>query len=198
MNIDDKLFLLEAYGQMYNSECGPWNLSLTSKWLEYEITKFFEDNFKLDNFVTISNIGIGSGFWDRYLSYKMPQNCLLVSIDKDYECCKQLKLSLINEGNPNKLEIINDDVISLNSKYEFDLITMIGSTVGESGLYKTIIIKAMSMLRSGGCLFYSSLNFNETKDDLNKAIDQNKYFIKNYEVLENYSRKLILSKITKK
>lgn len=120
MKKNDKDFLLKAYGEMYNSECGPWNVSLTSKWLEYEITKFFEENFNLSNQIYISNVGIGAGYWDRYLSYKMPKGCTLVSIDVDIECCKQLKLSLINEENPNNIVIINEDVMKYDNLYKFD------------------------------------------------------------------------------
>ena len=195
MNINDKQYILKAYGEMYNSDCGPWNLSLTSKWIEYEITKFFEENFNISEESVIANIGIGAGYWDRYLSYKMPKSSVLVSIDKDYECCKQLKLSLINEENPNKVEIINEDVILLNSSYKFDLITMIGSTVTESGLYIDIINKALNMLKDRGALFYNSINIRETKDKLMNAIDQDIYGIEKYEVLENYGKKLSFVKI---
>ena len=114
MNKNDKDFLLKSYGEMYNSECGPGNISLTSKWLEYEITKFFEENFNFDNCSKICNIGIGAGFWDRYLSYKMTKDCLLVSIDKDYEYCKQLELCLINEENQIKLKY-NNDIMGLGT-----------------------------------------------------------------------------------
>mgnify|MGYP000885917729 CR=1 FL=1 len=195
MNKNDKDFLLKSYGEMYNSECGPWNISLTSKWLEYEITKFFEENFNLDNCSKICNIGIGAGFWDRYLSYKMTKDCLLVSIDKDYECCKQLELCLINEENPNKVEIINNDIMGFGNTYKFDLITIIGSTIVESGIYKEIINKILSMLKEGGSLFYNSLDIKETKEDLLNIIDENRYVVKRYDTIENYGRKIIHAKI---
>lgn len=198
MKNKDKDFLLKAYGDMYNSECGPWNVSLASKWLEYEITKFFEENFKLLNQKYILNIGIGAGYWDRFLTYNMPKRCTLVSIDKDIDCCKQLNLCLINEENPNSIEIINDDVMNYNNLNKFDIITMIGSTRCESGLYKEIINKVLSMLMVGGSLFYSSIDKNENKSDLLIAIDQHKYLIDKYEIIENCNIKLILAKITLK
>jgi len=150
MRKTDKDFILKSYGEMYDSQCGPWNVSLTSKWFEYEITKFFEENFILSDQLYISNIGIGAGYWDRYLSYKMPKSCKLVSIDISYSCCKQLKLCLINENNPNIIEIINEDVMKYDNEYKFDIITMIGSTRIESGSYKEIINKALSMLTDRG------------------------------------------------
>jgi len=194
----DKDFLLKSYGEPYNSECGPWNTSLTSKWLEYEITRFFEENFLLLNKSIICNIGIGAGYWDRYLSYKMPSNCTLVSIDVDYECCKQLKLSLINEKNPNAIQIINEDVLKYDTENKFNIITMIGSTVIESKKHKEILNKVLSLLSIGGSLFYNSTNIKEEKECLFSLIDQNLFSIEKYVVLENYGKKIILAKITLK
>lgn len=183
---------------MYNSECGPWNTLLTSKWFEYEKTNFFEHNFMLFHQSYICNIGIGTGYWDRYLSNKMPKNSTLVSIDFNYECFKQLELSLINEKNPNIIKIINEDLIKYVAENKFDIITMIGSTVIESGLYKEILNKALSSLSIGGSLFYNFLNKKEEKDNLFNVIDQSVFLVEKYEVLENYGRKLIFAKITLK
>lgn len=40
----DQDFLLRVYGQCYDAEAGPWNLSLENKYLEYMFAKFFEEN----------------------------------------------------------------------------------------------------------------------------------------------------------
>ena len=44
----DKDFLLKTYGQCYGPEAGPWNLSVENKYLEYMFTKFFENNFSIN------------------------------------------------------------------------------------------------------------------------------------------------------
>lgn len=67
----DREFLLKTYGQCYDAEAGPWNLSLQNKNLEYVITRFFEENFTVRQGADLCNIGIGAGYWDRYLSYRL-------------------------------------------------------------------------------------------------------------------------------
>lgn len=198
MNDKDKEFLLRSYGEVYNPECGPWNLSLKSKWLEYEITNFFESNFNKENLNYIANIGIGVGVWDRYLAYWMAIDSVLVSIDKDKECCYQLELGLLNEGNPNKVIIVNEDIMNYSCFYKFDLVTMIGSTRNESGLYNDIFKKSFRMLSTKGSLFYSSLDKYERKDELLDVVNRAGYKIEKYEEIKKHNLKLILVKIVKK
>ena len=47
MNNKEKEYILEYYGEFYNEECGKWNTSLKSKWYDYKINEYFEENFKL-------------------------------------------------------------------------------------------------------------------------------------------------------
>ena len=39
MNIKEKDYILEYYGEFYNEECGKWNTSLKSKWYDYKYVK---------------------------------------------------------------------------------------------------------------------------------------------------------------
>ena len=67
----EQAFLLRAYGACWGPEAGPWNLSVQNKYLEYMFARFFEEHFPLPEYVRICNIGIGAGYWDRYLSYRL-------------------------------------------------------------------------------------------------------------------------------
>lgn len=193
----DKDFLLEAYGECYGPEAGPWNLSLTNKYLEYMITKFFEENFEIKENAKICNIGIGAGYWDRYLSYKL-NGGMLTSIDMDEECCRQLRECLANEKNANPVEIIQSDVTLVTEMNNcFDLITMIGSTRIESGVYEQIIVKAFDMLKPGGTLFYQTLDRNETKEDFQKICNEYGIKTENYYFDERYGYKAQYWKVTK-
>lgn len=193
----DKDFLLEAYGECYSPEAGPWNLSLTNKYLEYMITKFFEENFEIKENAKICNIGIGAGYWDRYLSYKL-KGGTLTSIDVDEECCRQLKECLQNEKNTNPIEIIQSDVTVVNDKdSSFDIITMIGSTRIESGFYEQTIFKALDMLKNGGNLYYQTLDRNETKEDFQKVCDKYGVTIEEYYLDESYGYKAQYWKVRK-
>lgn len=176
----DKDFLLKAYGQLYDQEAGPWNLSVESKYLEYMLAKFFEENFKIAEKACICNIGIGAGFWDRYLSYKLRDGSL-TSVDIDQTSCRQLKECLKNEKNPKKVTVIHSDVLLLDGlENQFDIVTMVGSTRTESGLYEAIIEKAFSFLKQGGSLYYQTLDKAEAKDDMLAICAKNNITIKNY------------------
>lgn len=157
----DKDDLLNFYGSMYGPEAGPWNLSVESKYLEYRITRFFEENFPVAEGGDICNIGIGAGFWDRYLSYRL-KGGTLTSIDRDSRWCRNLALCLANEGNPNPVEMIPRDVMDCGGlRGKFHIVTMVGSARMESGLCEEILTMAASFLRPGGAVYYQSLAQNE-------------------------------------
>ena len=164
MNEKDKEFLLKTYGEEYGPDAGPWNTSVRSKYLEYRIAAFFEENFTVNDGNNICNIGIGAGSWDRYLSYNLKGGAL-TSIDIDEECCKLLELKLENENNPNSVEIINSDVLLIEGlDNSFDIVTMVGSTRLESGLFENILLKAIKLLKPGGCFYYQTLDKNEERE----------------------------------
>lgn len=189
--------LLKWYGECYGPEAGPWNLSLTNKYLEYMITKFFEENFVLKKEAQICNIGIGSGYWDRYLLYKLNGGSL-TSIDIDEECCRQLKACLINEKNTGPINIIQSDVTMLqDNDASFDIITMIGSTRKESGLYEQIIIKAFKMLAKGGSFYYQTLDKKEMMSDFLEVCNSYKMTVENYLLDESYGYKAQYWKVIK-
>lgn len=150
----------------YDSEAGPWNLSVENKYLEYMFAKFFEDNFEVRPDMKVCNIGIGAGYWDRYLSYQIPEG-ELTSIDIDEYCCRQLKECLLNEKNPNCINIIHSDVMYVEGQEEaFDIVTMVESSRMESGLFRGILEKAFSMLKRDGVMYYQSLDEEETEEDV--------------------------------
>ena len=172
MNNNDKEFLLKSYGEEYGPDAGPWNTSVKSKYLEYMIAKFFEENITVGKGNSICNIGIGAGSWDRYLSYKL-NGGQLTSIDIDEECCRQLKLRLENEKNPNVVNVINSDVLLFDGlDNTFDIVTMVGSTRLESGLFEQILAKAISLVKPDGAFYYQTLDKDEEKkyfEDICKA-----------------------------
>lgn len=182
----DKDFLLKVYGQGYDSEAGPWNLSVQNKYLEYMFAKFFEENFSVEKNMYICNIGIGAGYWDRYLSYKLKDGSL-TSIDIDELSCRQLKECLVNEQNPNKVKIINSDVMLIDYLDEsFDVVTMVGSSRLESGLYQSILEKVFSFVKKSGSFYYQSLDRNETKEEFEALCKANNMRIVNYLYDDNY------------
>lgn len=193
----DKDFLLKTYGQCYGKEAGPWNLSVENKYLEYMFARFFEENFAVTEETCICNIGIGAGYWDRYLSYKLKGGAL-TSIDIDETACRQLGECLLNEKNPNKVTIIHSDVLSVHGlDHQFNIVTMVGSTRMESGLYESVMEKAFSFLKDGGSLFYQTLDRAETKEATVALCGKNNITIDCYLLDAAYGFKAQYWKLTK-
>lgn len=180
MNEKDKELLLQTYGEEYGPDAGPWNTSVKSKFLEYKIAAFFEENFTVNDGDNICNIGIGAGSWDRYLSYKL-KGGRLTSVDIDEECCKLLELKLENEKNPNSVEIINSDILLIEGiDNNFDIVTMVGSTRLESGMFENILLKAINLVKPGGCLYYQTLDKNEERECFESICRSSDMRIENY------------------
>ena len=193
----DQDFLLRVYGQCYDAEAGPWNLSLENKYLEYMFAKFFDENFEVGNNANICNIGIGAGYWDRYLSYQLDGGTL-TSIDIDELACRQLRECLANEKNPNPVKIIHSDIMKVDLSQQFDIVTMVGSTRRESGLYKDIIKKMFSMLKSGGSLYYQTLDDQEVKADFVSLCEEEGVSIDHYLLDESYGFHAQYWKVTRR
>ncbi|MBR5960930.1 MAG: class I SAM-dependent methyltransferase [Clostridia bacterium] len=173
MNNTDKEFLLEKYAMEYGPEAGPWNLSLENKYLEYMITRFFDEHFTVGEGANICNIGIGAGCWDKCLSFKL-KGGRLTSIDIDEIACRKLRLCLEIEQNPADVHIITSDVLQIEGLENcMDIVTMIGSTRMESGLYQSILNKAISFVKPGGSFYYQTLDQDENQDDFLRICEAN-------------------------
>lgn len=180
----DKDFLLTTYGQCYGPEAGPWNLSVENKYLEYMFAKFFEENFPNKPNQDICNIGIGAGYWDRYLSYRLDGGTL-TSIDKDALACRQLQEGLINEHNPNSVTILHSDIMDIG-ELRFDIVTMVGTTRVESGLHETILKIALSIVKQGGSLYYQTLDAEEGSNEFPQWCKECGFRVANYLLDDRY------------
>lgn len=193
----DRDFLLKTYGQCYDPEAGPWNLSVENKYLEYMFASFFEENFALSGTEKICNIGIGAGYWDRYLSYKLHGGSL-TSVDIDPVACRQLTQGLENENNPNSVEIICSDVTKLNGlDASFDLVTMVGTTRLETGKFEEVLGKVFSLIKKNGEMYYQSLDPAEDKEDVLQLFEKYNMRVERYLLDDKYGFKAQYWKITK-
>ena len=195
LNQKEKDYILEYYSEFNNEECGRWNTSLKSKWYDYKITEYFEKYFNFRLAKSICNIGIGPGHWDRYLSYHMNDECKLISIDIDSDITETFRLCLENEQNNRNIEIINKDLFDYSTVDKFDIITMIGSTVQEIGLYKETFNKVSSMLTERGEVFYSCVDRNETRENLLIGLKNTELIVSDYQRLEKYGLVLVVCKL---
>lgn len=193
----EKELILKYYGEFYNEECGKWNTSLKAKWYDYVITEYFEEHFNLKDAKCICNIGIGPGYWDRYLSYNMNNDCKLVCVDIDSDITETFSLCLKNEQNNNNIEIVNNDIFNYEPQETFDIITIIGSAVQEIGFYNEIFEKSINMLNYNGELFYSCVNEDETQVHLEQALINTEFKVVDFIHKEKYGMHFIAAKISK-
>ncbi len=181
----DKDFLLKMYCVQFGPEAGPWNLGVVNKYLEYRITAFFEENFLVRPDTNLCNIGIGAGYWDRYLSYQLTGG-KLTSIDIDEQCCRQLREGLSWEENPNPVEVICADVMTLHMQDEFQIVTLVGSTLRESGQGIALLEKAMHMVASGGELYLQILDATLELQPLTEVAERQGMTLTRWECEEKY------------
>lgn len=172
-------FLIKTYSQMYDPEAGPWNLGVENKYLEYRFADFFQENFEVRPGDSLCNVGIGAGAWDRYLSYQL-QGGSLTCIDQDELCCRQLSEGLCCEGNPNDVQILCADVMTLDLAEQFDLLTMVGSTHTESGLGTVLLEKVMSFVKHGGSFYYQTLDVKLSMDEIIRTAHRCDMRVENY------------------
>ena len=116
----------------------------------------------------------------------MNDECKLISIDIDSDITETFRLCLENEQNNRNIEIINKDLFDYSPVDKFDIITMIGSTVQEIGLYKETFNKVSSMLTERGEVFYSCVDRNETRENLLIGLKDTELIISDYQRLEKY------------
>ena len=68
----------------------------------------------------------------------------------------------------------------------FDVVTMVGSSRLESGLYQSILEKVFTFVKKGGSFYYQSLDRNETKEEFEALCKANNMRIVNYLHDDNY------------
>lgn len=56
--------------------------------------------------------------------------------------------------------------------------------------YESIIVKAFDMLKVGGCLYYQTLDKNETREDFEQVCFENNVSVEAYLVDEQYGYKV--------
>ncbi len=118
--------------------------------------RFLEENFVIRKNDHILNIGIGAGYWDRYLSYKVPDGSL-TSIDIDRSRAENFAACLKNENN-NTVEVICADAI---------------------------IKKAISVLKDTGALYLQILH-KDADFDIDRFCQENKASITNRFIDDTY------------
>ena len=109
-----------------------WNVSLEAAWLDYELRAYVLAQLPKRRPLSVCNVGVGVGLWDDWLAHVI--GAPITSIDRDPAICRVHQLRQQREGHPYPSQVICGDVgDGILDGCEFDVITVIGSTLAESG-----------------------------------------------------------------
>lgn len=111
--------------------------------------------------IQVCNVGIGTGDWDDYLGYWLKGKGVLTSIDIDNDICEIFAYRQKREGHPNPSKVLCKSIFDSDlPKGEFDIVTLIGSAINETGDFNRCLDSCFSLLKQGGYLmFMASLKY---------------------------------------
>lgn len=159
MNMDEKLF--RYYLELKGSEAGEWNSSPPCLYTEVATREYVRRSFTLTEGLQVCNVGIGTGDWDDYLGYWLKGKGALTSIDLDQEICAIFAYRQNREGHPNPSKVLCKSIFDSDlPKGKFDIVTLIGSAINETGDFNRCLDSCFSLLKQGGYLmFMASLKY---------------------------------------
>lgn len=153
MRMDEKLF--RYYLELNGPEAGEWNKSPQCLHAEVVTREYVRKSFTIFNGMKVCNVGIGTGEWDDYLGYWLKGNGEVTSIDIDEEICEIFEYRQKKEGHPNPSTVLYKSVFDPDLPVEsFDMVTLIGSAIQESGDFKKCLDSCFRLLKRDGYLMF--------------------------------------------
>jgi SAM-dependent methyltransferase len=138
----------------------PWNVSLEASWLDYELRAWVKPRLPQAWPAAACNIGIGVGLWDDWLGHEL--GVAITSIDSDPEICRRFRLRQARERHPHPAIVRCFDASTGVLGYRrFDVITIVGSTLGEAVDRAALERRALDALAPGGVLLIADVGNRE-------------------------------------
>jgi SAM-dependent methyltransferase len=138
----------------------PWNVSLEASWLDYELRAWVRPRLPTRWRVRACNVGIGVGLWDDWLGYEL--SAAITSVDVDPEICRTFAVRQRRESHPYPAHIMCGDPCSgVLGLARFDVITIVGSTLVETGDGEAVERAARRALAPGGTLLVAEVGNRE-------------------------------------
>ena len=152
--------VLAHYVSYYDSLAGPSNLAPGTLYVIYRYRRHFKaiigEYFGDSADLRVCNVGIGQGDWDLYLSFELGAKGKLTSVEIRTDSYEVHKDRLEIQKHPYEVEVLNEDVNETSLPPEsFDFLTIVGSTLNESGKYHETLDSCIRLIKPNGVLFYS-------------------------------------------
>jgi SAM-dependent methyltransferase len=140
----------------------PWNVSLEAAWLDYELRAWVRPRLPARWPARVCNIGIGVGLWDDWLGHEL--GVAITSVDRDREVCRTFAVRQRREGHPFPARVVCGDLAEVGAA-RFDVITIVGSTLAETGDRAALERAALAALAPGGVLLVADVGNREPPVD---------------------------------
>jgi SAM-dependent methyltransferase len=142
----------------------PWNVSLEASWLDYELRAWVRPRLPSGWPVRGCNIGIGVGLWDDWLGHEL--GVAITSVDTDPEICRTFAMRQRREGHPFPARVrCGDPRDGILGRARFDVVTLVGSTLAETGDRGGLELAAITALAPGGVLLVADVGNREPPSD---------------------------------
>lgn len=138
----------------------PWNVSLEAAWLDYELRAWVKPRLPQRWPMAVCNIGIGVGLFDDWLGHELGAS--IISIDRDPQICRTFAARQRRERHPYPAEVrCGDASAGVLGSSRFDAITIVGSTLAETGNRGELERVALTALAPGGSLLIAEVGNRE-------------------------------------
>lgn len=153
LNLDERL--LQYYLDLKSPGAGIWNTSPPCIHTEMVTRDYMRKNFTVTSGLQVCNVGIGTGDWDDFLGYWLTDHGNLTSIDIDQNLCELFTYRQKREGHPNPAKVIGKSIFDADlPKEKFDIVTLIGSAINETGEFERTLDSCFQLLKKGGHLMF--------------------------------------------
>jgi SAM-dependent methyltransferase len=138
----------------------PWNVSLEAAWLDYELRAWVRPRLPARWPVMVCNIGIGVGLFDDWLGHELGAS--ITSVDRDPQTCRTFAARQRRERHPFPANVrCGDACDGILGISRFDAITVVGSTLAETGDRAELERAALAALVPGGTLLVAEVGNRE-------------------------------------
>ncbi|RIX59231.1 class I SAM-dependent methyltransferase [Paenibacillus nanensis] len=184
-DMDEKLF--RYYLELKGPEAGEWNCSPQCLHAEMVTRNYIRKSFKLNEGIQVCNVGIGTGDWDDYLGYWLKGMGWLTSIDINKEICEIFAYRQKCEQHPNPSKVLCKSIFDPGlPKGQFDIVTLIGSAINESGDFKRCLDSCFSLLKQEGYLMLMAGLNNGSLEMLEIYIRETAFQVEHNKKYEDY------------
>jgi protein-L-isoaspartate O-methyltransferase len=141
----------------------PWNVSLEASWLDYELRAYVAARLPTKRPLRVCNVGIGVGLFDDWLGHELGAS--ITSVDRDPEVCRIFRIRQRREQHPYPARVICGDVREgVLAGLAFDAITVVGSTLDESGDRGETLRALQASLAPDGVLLVAEVGQGAARD----------------------------------